>query len=205
MLTGVDICPGSVEALRYSIFPEESIDDDNRNPDQERDNRLRPIPGDFGGRSWNHDSTIEHEIKKDCKFGLGNVSSTRNSVIKFMGDRTSLRFRADKPVSLGQKILSRQQQVNFDANQISPLLQQCLGREVVTRRPKQYMKRTEPVRYCRTGGVDTYHSIREEIESHEARRRSMMDEHKASMRKIRTESLTAKKEYRRQLRQFGNS
>ena len=188
MLTGVDICPGSVEALRWSIFPEESMEEDNKRVD----NRLRPIAGDLKSRTKDGAarSTVDHGRE---------VSSMRNSVVKFMGDRESLRFRADKPISLGPKILLRQQRVNFDANQISPLLQQCLGREVVTRRPKQYIKRTQPVPYCRTGGIDTYHSIQGEIDHHEERRRIMMEEHEMSMQNVKSKSLAAMKEFQKHL------
>ena len=200
MLTGVDICPGSVETLRHAIFPEELIDEGNN--DQEGENRLQPIPGDLGGRSRNVHGTNKHQINDACKFKIGNGSQARSSVVKFMGDRESLRFRADKPVSLGPKILLKQQRVNFDANQISPLLQQCLGREVVTTRSKQYIKRTEPVRFCRSGGLDTYHSVSQEIEVNEKNRKRWMSDHKASIRKITSESIAANKEHRRWLNQL---
>jgi hypothetical protein len=78
-------------------------------------------------------------------------------VTKFTGGRETLRFRPDKPRFLGNKGLPRQQQVKFNASSISPLLQQYLDHHSDTggRKP-QYLKRTEPVKWCDTGGVDTH-------------------------------------------------
>jgi hypothetical protein len=82
-------------------------------------------------------------------------------VSKYTGARSTLRYKPPKPRFLGTSSLPRQQQVKFDASGVSPLLQQYLDHHSDTagRRP-QNLKRTQPVRWCRTGGVDTWNRVK---------------------------------------------
>ncbi len=168
LLTGVDICPESVDALRLKLFPEDGFKDGCDEEDKERSNRLCPLPSGENYRRMNgNDINAENKMRNvdggqclhDKRRNLARAyfAQARNSVVKFMGERETLRFHNEKPVSLGCKFLPRQQQVNFDVNQISPLLQHCLGRENISLRPKHFIKRTEPVRFCKTGGIETFH------------------------------------------------
>lgn len=102
LLTGVDICPESVDAIRFKLYP---------------------------GDALIEDSNDEEKKEGDCRLQEGHYQDYR---------RRSRSCGLDNPL--------RQQQVNFDVNQISPLLQQCLGRECISLRPKQFIKRIEPVR-----------------------------------------------------------
>ena len=104
-------------------------------------------------------------------------------VQKFTGPRDTLRFRPEKPSFLGKKQLPRQQQIAFNASSISPLLQQYLDHHSDTAgRAPQNLKRTEPVRWCRTGGVDTHVKLPSRRDVHD---KLMADYHKAKRSKAR--------------------
>jgi hypothetical protein len=111
-------------------------------------------------------------------------------VSKFTGARETLRFRPDKPSQLGSSILPRQQQVVFDASGISPLLRQYLVSDgsasesggpatTGTLGKSQFLRRTEPVKWCKTGGVDTHRKIPSRREAHDAIRREYRQAKKA--------------------------
>lgn len=61
--------------------------------------------------------------------------------------------------------IPRQQKHQFDAYQISPLLQNCLKRPRVSDGRSHILSRTEPIANCKSGGVDTYQSLRETMNS----------------------------------------
>jgi hypothetical protein len=210
LLTGVDICPESVDALRLKLFPEDYSKDDSGcdERDQETSNRLSPLPNrrskdhhkmrevdnDFGEANYGNKRTRNvngqalHDKRRNLMrnhLAMARTSPTRSSVVKFVGERETLCFHHEKPVSLGCKYLLRQQQVNFDVNQISPLLQQCLGREGISKRPKQFIKRTEPVRFCRTGGIETFQKrYDEDVEKVEE---DLMRHHSEAKRDLKTD------------------
>jgi hypothetical protein len=74
------------------------------------------------------------------------------------GARHALRFRPDVPVGVLQRPLPRQAVGKFDAAGISPLLQQYLEHplpHIKAGRKPELVARTAPVRWCRTGGVET--------------------------------------------------
>ena len=56
----------------------------------------------------------------------------------------------------------------------------------------QTLKRTEPVVYCRTGGVHTYNPKLQELSQYDDTLGKEMTQHKAIMRKIRKTSAEAK-------------
>mmetsp|Transcript_24184 Transcript_24184/g.29685 ORF Transcript_24184/g.29685 Transcript_24184/m.29685 type:complete len:215 (-) Transcript_24184:1544-2188(-) len=87
---------------------------------------------------------------------LRRSNRRRDSVIQYTGDRESLRFREERPTMMGEQTLRRQQRVPFDVNRISPLLQQYFGNDNGNNHREQIIKRTVPVDWCATGGVDTY-------------------------------------------------
>lgn len=164
LLTGLDICPESIDALRLKLYPDDLNEEESSEANPDRDNELRPM----GTQHENHiapdkRNTRELVSRKDSVAASLNENKTeatrhskRDSLVKFVGDRDSLRFRPVKKLS-PQK-LPRQQQVSFDAYQISPLLQQHLGRESNSVSRKHFIKRTEPVAHCKSGGVETYQS-----------------------------------------------
>jgi len=215
LLTGLDICPGSIDALRVKLYPDDAHKDEPSDADTEQDNELRPMGNQ--GEKPHLPNKIQSSAKANSSdFSYGSTSTStsiasdksplkqqpssvpRDSVVKFMGDRESLRFRPDKPQSLGPKILPRQQQVQFDSHQISPLLQQCLGRESISMGPKHFIKRTEPVAYCKSGGVETYRSRCEGTSIQDEDRR--MEEHRYKTRELRISCMQATFENRKQLK-----
>ena len=182
MLTGLDICPGSIEALRRKLYPEDFIEGD---PSDEKDNNeLRPM---IHSRT-NQKKVCESQAPSDRK--SLPVTGRRDSVVKFMGERESLRFRPDKPEFLGPKVLRYQNKVQFDTQQLSPLFSQCLGRQSKSTGITHFVKRTEPVSYCKSGGVETYHSICDaDTISNEDNR---MKIYQAKTLELRMESMKAK-------------
>jgi hypothetical protein len=60
--------------------------------------------------------------------------------------------------------ITRQQHVEFDAYQLSPLLQNCLKRQTVSKGKSHLLKRTEPVSNCKSGGIETYHSLQAHVD-----------------------------------------
>lgn len=66
-------------------------------------------------------------------------------------------------INVEKKDINRQQQVHFDAHQISPLMQNCLKRQSISEDKKHILKRTEPVPNCKSGGLETYHSLQGKI------------------------------------------
>ena len=88
--------------------------------------------------------------------GLGDVAPLRN----FTGRRDELRFNPEVPPAL-VRALPRQQRVKFDAAGISPMLQQYLEfpqSSLIGRKPER-MGRTTPVRWCLTGGSETFRKM----------------------------------------------
>ncbi|GMH55157.1 hypothetical protein TrRE_jg9006 [Triparma retinervis] len=108
-------------------------------------------------------------------------------VSKYTGARSTLRYKPSKPRFLGSSCLPRQQQVAFDASGVSPLLQQYLDHHSDTagRRP-QSLKRTQPVKWCRTGGVDTWNRVR--VSAVTDVTRDLMRDYKASKERTRSEA-----------------
>ena len=129
LLTGVDIGPGSVDILCRILYPDDDVID--------------------------YSKRINDDNKCPQQEKMGKIRSTV--------------VRGRKPANNGDvQMLSRQQQINFDANQISPLLLKCLqntcdnikehqnGNDSSSNfRKKQIIKHTKPVRWCRTGGLET--------------------------------------------------
>eukprot|EP00979_Chaetoceros_neogracilis_P004951 scaffold845_cov274-Chaetoceros_neogracile.AAC.44 len=178
----LDICPGSIEALRRKLYPEDFIEG---YPSDEKDNNeLRPM---IHSRT-NQKKVCESQAPSDRK--SLPVTGRRDSVVKFMGERESLRFRPDKPEFLGPKVLRYQNKVQFDTQQLSPLFSQCLGRQSKSTGITHFVKRTEPVSYCKSGGVETYHSICDaDTISNEDNR---MKTYQAKTLELRMESMKAK-------------
>lgn len=71
-----------------------------------------------------------------------------------------------KVVHVEKTDIVRQQQVHFDAHQISPLIQNCLKRQTISKDKKHILKRTEPVANCKSGGLETYQSLQEKVDIH---------------------------------------
>ncbi|GMI12662.1 hypothetical protein TrVE_jg3122 [Triparma verrucosa] len=269
LLSGVDVCPGSVSQFRYAMYPDDRVETEGEgngntlptiqlsgaNKADEDANNMMAMGG-MGGVLTGDDNlgaTAQHNMSS-LLFGGGNApdnidgdkgggrekkdqekdsvdmllsqdfpkyqyrrgemgaedviltqkladenerttSRLKNSVSmpdfdhaefppvqKFTGTRDTLRFRPEKPAFLGKKQLPRQQQKNFDASSISPLLQQYLDLHSNTggRRPQQ-LQRTEPVKWCRTGGVDTHIKLPSRTHLHD---KFMSDYKKAKRGKI---------------------
>ena len=210
LLTGLDICPGSIDSLRLKLYPDDANEDD-QDSNAEEDNGLRP----FGNHRETPHLAEPHKTKEQLRQRPSDIDarndrskykskkqpsqSHRDSVVKFVGDRESLRFRPDKPQSLGHKILPRQHQVQFDTLQISPLLQQCLGKESISVGPKHFIKRTEPVSYCQSGGVETFESKKDGTTS--MRDEDLrMEEYKTKARELKMTSMQATIESRRNIK-----
>ncbi|GMH80030.1 hypothetical protein TL16_g08371 [Triparma laevis f. inornata] len=221
LLSGVDVCPGSVNQFRHSMFPDDRVEgegegngntlpniilsgakvdedqnnmmamggmggvltgeDDTNNPQHNMSsllfgggNALEGVDEDEikarGGRGDGRDAVLTKNLADENERTTSRMKTSASMpnfdhaefppVQKFTGARDTLRFRPEKPATLGKKVIPRQQQKKFDASGISPLLQQYLDHHSDTggRRP-QSLKRTEPVKWCRTGGVDTHIKI----------------------------------------------
>ncbi len=174
LFTGLDDCPGSTDALRLQLYPGDGNEEEGGSHTHDfKANRLKPLPPTTANQRTRRPQTPALVSPLPLNSNDTNINQTidnkdqqppesprnihiRRSMIKFTGDRESLRFRKDKPESLGAKILPRQPQSQFDAYQISPLLTQYLGRETISTGPKHFIKRTDPVRYCKNGGEETY-------------------------------------------------
>ena len=175
LLTGVDIGSGTVETLYRQLYP----DDDLIGADAFNSSRGKNELNDCASKNKMRLSTIDIG-KQECQL---------------KGDKVKKKHQHEWSED-NHPILSRQQQINFDANQINPLLLQSLhdprsifqsnvnvlnpsehktdiyssNRNTQTRsdftnseklkfpvgfRKKQLIKHTKPVRWCRTGGVET--------------------------------------------------
>lgn len=199
LLTGLDICPGSIEALRHKLYPEDFIEDSPS--DEKDDNELRPmIHSKTNSNNFSSITSKESEHKVPANQQTLPMTGHRDSVVKFVGDRESLRFRPDKPEFLGPTVLRHQNMVQFDTQQLSPLLSQCLGRESKSMGIKHFVKRTEPVSYCKSGGVETYHSISDTntISNEDSR----MKTYQAKTRELKMESMKAKFEHRKVMKEL---
>jgi len=161
LLTGVDIEIGSVDQLCKNLYPEGG----------RFGKEMTKIPED--------DSSSEDDQQEHPSPENPNMPTERLSTANIWKHPSKKLFT--------QTILSRQQQINFDANQISPLLQKCLqssysilklnkriGSEENERnkrhkhhnmnfRKQQFIKHTKPSRWCRTGGVETMNLAYDEI------------------------------------------
>ena len=195
LLTGLDICPESIDALRLKLYPDDLNEEESSDTNAE-DNELRPMgiqrenPNSTNGRNHSNLASVKDCSKRsfnDDKPDGTTRHSKRDSLVKFVGDRESLRFRPDK--TLSPKKNPRQQQVLFDAYQISPLLQQHLGRVSNSNGPKHFIKRTEPVAHCQSGGVETY-QCRNNGRAIEAEDQ-MMEEHKRKICDLKLASMQA--------------
>lgn len=205
LLTGLDICPESIDALRLKLYPEDINEEDSDAADQ--DNELRPMGNERENqRSANVHlkSNLASELKNSKRSLTGAKAhdtirhSKRDSLVKFVGERDSLRYRPLKKLS--PKKLPRQQQVKFDAYQISPLLQQHLGRESNSVGPKHFIKRTEPVAHCKSGGVETYQCLSDSriIESED----QLLQEHKRKTNELKMASMKSNFSNRKQLKEL---
>lgn len=206
LLTGVNVCSSSVDVLRLKLYPDDAVEDDSSEIDQEKDNQLRPMPSvsirlnpqtrqnECGDRETN-ETNYRRGAMIDPSLRESTILKARYSILKFMGERDTLYVRQEKPLSLGDKLLPRQKQVPFDTGQISPLLQQFLGRDGVTRKKKKLLNRTEPVLYCRTGGIHTYSPNIQEINQYDDTWGKAMTQHNMVMRKLRKTSAKAKVAY----------
>jgi Protein of unknown function len=84
------------------------------------------------------------------------------------GDRSSLRFKPPVPDNLCA-LKPHQERTQFDTSQISPMLQAYLRIDDSTAgRRSERIARTVPVRWCETGGVDTFRKFPNRKEHHEA-------------------------------------
>eukprot|EP00953_Heterococcus_sp_UTEX-ZZ885_P017215 9638-Heterococcus_DN1.PRE.2 len=84
------------------------------------------------------------------------------------GDRSSLRFKPPVPDNLCA-LKPHQERTQFDTSQISPMLQAYLRIDDSTAgRRSERIARTIPVRWCETGGVDTFRKFPNRKEHHEA-------------------------------------
>lgn len=210
LLTGLDICPGSIDALRYKLYPEDAIEDDSSDSTTEKkNNELRPMlqqQGSINPRanlntsSSQYSSASSTESESRAPINQHINARHRDSVVKFVGDRESLRFRPDKPQSLGPKLLRHQNKVQFDTQQLSPLLSQCLGRESTSMGVKHFVVRTEPVSYCKSGGVETFQSRSDSSTiSNEDKR---LTKYQSLTRELKMESLKAKFEHRKVMKEL---
>ena len=115
------------------------------------DIRKRLYPDD-GEEGLDLDKFKNKNQNQEDKYLTSHKSSTRS--ITFSGDTA-------KDWKDPSNLLPRQQQVSYDANMISPLLQQCMrgSSENNKHRKKHLVQRTEPVRLCRTGRSETYEIV----------------------------------------------
>ena len=135
LLTGVDICPQSVDSLRLKLYPDDIIKDEsgaNKGDAGYEKRRIRPLQSEA--------------------LILNNSFSQVDSLKRKRAHTIPTSPKHSKEISLDErhggtdeKTFPRHQQVNFDVNQISPLLQQCLGRDCVSLQPKRFIKRIEPI------------------------------------------------------------
>mmetsp|Transcript_21175 Transcript_21175/g.31177 ORF Transcript_21175/g.31177 Transcript_21175/m.31177 type:complete len:632 (+) Transcript_21175:82-1977(+) len=197
LLTGVDICPGSVDALRWKVYPEDAADEQNSENQDNDANRKRSM------RSSRMAAAARTVITSHSRARRRSVPAPIVALVK------------PTKAANESNLLPRQQQVNFDACAVSPLLQQCLksvGGEWTGGSPssphqqsngrRQILKRTEPVRYCRTGGVETHRSRLDEMDVEDKRRVIMMDSHAAARARIREEYLESDATFRKKMREL---
>jgi hypothetical protein len=202
LLTGLDICPGSINTLRYKLYPEDAIEDDTTDSTTEKkNNELGPMLQQQGSINPRANlNTLSSQYSSRAPTDQKINVRRRDSVLKFVGDRESLRFRPDKPQSLGPELLRHQNKVQFDTQQLSPLLSQCLGRESTSMGVKHFVQRTEPVSYCKSGGVETFqsHSDNSTISDEDQR----LKKYHSLARELKMESLKAKFEHRKAMKEL---
>ena len=136
LLTGVDICPQSVDSLRLKLYPDDVIKDesgaDEGHAGHEK-RKIRPLPSD------------EALISNNSFRRVDSLKRKRAHTIPTSPKHSKEISLNESHRGTDEKSYPRHQQVNFDVNQISPLLQQCLGRDCVSLQPKRFIKRIEPI------------------------------------------------------------
>ena len=129
----------------------------------------------------------------------GSLSSTAAALPlrHFTGRRDELRFNPEMPATL-VRALPRQQRVKFDAAGISPMLQQYLEHptaSLVGRKPEN-MGRTTPVRWCSTGGSDTFRKMENRKQIHDdlsMKHKKMKEEYRLANLKQHKDTMKALK------------
>ena len=144
-------------------------------------------PGTAGSSSQsrngdNHLLATEGLSVEDAERLLGTGAPLR----AYTGRRDELRFNPQIPATL-VRALPRQQRVKFDAAGISPFLQQYLEHptaSLVGRRPER-MGRTTPVRWCLTGGSETFRRMENRKQIHD----DLSEQHKRMKEEYRQANL----------------
>ena len=182
LLTGVVIGPSSVETLRLKMYPNDFNDEDHsdQNEDTGKINVHRSsAPIGLGRLREETDEEINPIIMEKQNEAIRKpkvqsmivqcrLSRRRNTIMGVPIQSHSIQ-RNGKTVNdianasstknnLSTSVQSRRQQVHFEANQISPLLQQCLGREGAILGKKQILKRTEPTHNSRAVSLNAHSS-----------------------------------------------
>lgn len=182
LLTGVNICAKSVDSLRLKLYPKDEMKSKSVSHDQYADNS-------------------EHVLSSKSNYRADSFKRKRghatNNSKKALSNRI---LRRDDPQYTEEKSHPRHQQVNFDVNQISPLLQQCLGRDCISLQPKRFIKRIEPL-HPSTSSESTKQgatvessysdmSYLDELAEHQSdlkqKLKAAVDENKSSYRKARS-------------------
>ncbi len=135
LLTGVNICSKSVDSLRLKLYPEDVTKDESGG-----DRRA-----DFNGRKIRATSTDNklrspNLLRRDESLKRKRVNLTKSNTTRSSG---ALHKNDSQCTNNKSYHYPRHHQVNFDVNQISPLLQQCLGRDCISLQPKRFIKRIE--------------------------------------------------------------
>lgn len=186
ILTGVDVSPLSVDVLRQQCFPEDTADEvlegdtdtlpplpiyspNNAEKDvtghwysdaeKNANGLLSRVQEDDDGNSILQScvsaSLLANRVKPECiaRHQSMPVLHQSNALAGYIGNRGDLRFRPLTPAKM-KSVLPRQKKVAFDTNQLSPLLQEYLANN--PQNNKGLVRRTTPVRWCFTGGTDTF-------------------------------------------------
>jgi len=220
LLTGVDICPGSIDSLRLKIYPIDSNDDSNEKSKNEKNCSNKYLQHHSSKKEAYHFDSIN--VPKECtpscpRHNKFIIRNSKQKVSTFSEEKNHDNDYSQKDhhksfemTSVGKsnvlytkfadKLLPRQQQVNFDVNQISPLLQQCLGREGIDLRKKIMVTRTEPVNYCKRGGINTFRSKCKMLHEDDQERESILQIHTKSTNDFQSLALQSKRRLKVQLK-----
>lgn len=118
-------------------------------------------------------------------------------ISRLLCERKDLRYRPPVPKNL-PCLSKRQPSGFFDAAQRSPLLQEYLGVDTKCRRPMN-IRITKPVRWCESGGVETYRRATSSLHPPKQSYRALYEKDLNDYRRVQAETMKQLHKDRREI------
>ncbi len=174
LLTGIDVSTEFVDTILTKLYPEDiKPSRDNKNK------RIRKVYN-------NDDETTNTCDKSRTKVSTSTLPAEQMS----LHDKALTNPQHHKDYFRNEKFL----ELHFDVNQISPLLQRCLGREGISSRPKHFIKRAVSIRHSQNNSNhsdDTFNTSNNKDDKEE----DLIQRHMILKRQMKNALLETEKEY----------